>query len=452
VKKYLAIILGAVFVLGFAASAFAIHAEIPAETQAVVAKGQTEITIGGEVRVRGEIRQNVSDFDDDKQDRQLFYNSRVRLSVEAKVTPNTMGMIQIEAGDADDANGRSVNNFIGGNAAPNQGQGVYKEGEHKKGTLNLIQAWLQHTGSGLLGVPAGIKVGHMPLALGNKLFFDHSLFGDDAIVLFADPTKELHLGLLTVKFREGTTTLNDDSTAYVGLFNYRTKEFGLSGDVAYVDDQNKFSTLPLPAGADAHLWNFALRGDVKVAGLGLYADVDVQAGKVQDVGPTDVKFRGYAFMGGVNYTLAPVKLYAEYAYGSGDKAGTADKFELFVTSLTQIQYGTYVYDFVSAGASGVTFAGIANTQRVKVGAAADLAKNLSGNLDFYWLRANKVAAGVSKSIGTEIDAKITYKVDRNLSYWIEGGYLFAGNFYKSRTGGKDPDDAYAWRHGIMLSF
>jgi len=38
-KKYLALALGVLFTLGFAASAFAIHAEIPAETQAVVAKG-----------------------------------------------------------------------------------------------------------------------------------------------------------------------------------------------------------------------------------------------------------------------------------------------------------------------------------------------------------------------------------------------------------------------------
>ena len=46
-KKFLAIILGTIFVLSFAATAFAIHAEIPSETQAVVAKGTTQITIDG---------------------------------------------------------------------------------------------------------------------------------------------------------------------------------------------------------------------------------------------------------------------------------------------------------------------------------------------------------------------------------------------------------------------
>ncbi len=59
-KKYLALILGVLFVLSFAASAFAIHAEIPSETQAVVAKGSTQITLGGEIRTRGWWQDNIT--------------------------------------------------------------------------------------------------------------------------------------------------------------------------------------------------------------------------------------------------------------------------------------------------------------------------------------------------------------------------------------------------------
>jgi hypothetical protein len=59
----------------------------------------------------------------------------------------------------------------------------------------------------------------------------------------------------------------------------------------------------------------------------------------------------------------------------------------------------------------------------------------------------------SRSIGTEFDAKFTYQIDRNLKYWVEGGYLFAGKFWKAVTGANnDPDDAYAVRHGIQLNF
>src|SRR5512139_2293862 len=97
-KKFLAIILGAIFVLSFAASAFAIHAEIPSETQAVVAKGTTQVNIGGDIRVRAEFRQNTTDFDSDNVDHASYYDTRVRLAIDAKVSPNTIGRIHLESG------------------------------------------------------------------------------------------------------------------------------------------------------------------------------------------------------------------------------------------------------------------------------------------------------------------------------------------------------------------
>ena len=461
-RKYIALILGAVFVLGFAASAFAIHAEIPAESQAVIAKGSTQITIGGDIRVRGEFQQNTGDFNDDKVDHKTFFDQRIRLDVGVKLSPNTQGFIQIEGGGDPSASvigGSSV--WVWGNPAPNQiNTGVYHEGENKRGDLRILQAWILHTGSGLFGIPAGVKVGHMPLSLGNALFFDHTLFGDDAVVVFADPTKELHIGVLTVKLREGSTILNDDSTAYVGLFNYRTKEFGISGDATYVDDQNKFGGST--TGVDAHLWNFGLRGDVNIGGLKVKVDGEVQTGKVSDTGGSDVKFRGYAFLAGLYYTLNPVKLTLEYGYGSGP-GDDPTKFKMFVTALSQTYYSTnvntYLYNYRTITAAGSQFTGIANTQYLKLNADATLAKDLRLELEADWLRAakNNVVTiggvqtnGDSKSIGVELDARVTYNVDRNLKYWVEGGYLFAGNFWK--VGSKDPDNVYAIRHGIQLSF
>ncbi len=467
-KKYLVILLGAVFVLCFAASAFAIHAEIPAETQAVVTKG-VQVTIGGDIRIRGEFDNNVNTFDDNTADHTSFYDERIRLNVNAQVTPNTVGYIEIEG-----TNGPTSTGYTWG--SPDSGsKGVYFYGDAKRAQLNLLEAWILHTGSGLLGMPAGIKVGHMALALGNKLFFDHTLFGDDAIVLFADPMKELHIAVLTAKFVEGNTKLNDDSNAYVGLFSYTTKEFGLSGDVTYVDHQNTFlegvafpkaGIASFPAGANAHLWNFGLRANADIAGFGLMADGEIQTGKVTDapVPGGDIDFQGYAFLVGANYTFAPVKLGIAYAYGSGDNGNDPTKFKAFVTSLSNYQHTTYVYDYKSPVHAENYFgdtlpgAGISNTQYIKVDASAPLAKDLSGYLAYYWLRANDLNSfqsvnGANHDIGSEIDAKLTYKIDKNLVYYVEGGYLFAGDFYKSITvPGKSPDDAYAVRHGIQLTF
>lgn len=440
-KKYLALVAGLIFVLGFSAVAFAIHAEIPADTQAVVAKGTTQITLGGEIRARGEYRE--VDFNNDTPG-DSYYDSRVRLSVDAKVTPNTSGFVQVEAGD-----GTIADNYNWGfeGCDPNDqkkcgAKGGYPFGNAKKGQFNVLQAWILHKGEGLLGVPAGLKVGHMPLALGNKLFFDHTKFGDDAIVFFVDPTKELHIGLLTAKFREGKPNIADDADAYVGLFTYKLANGGISGDVTYVDDRNFNNDT-------VHFWNFGLRGDMKLDTITLRADVELQTGSIDQA---DVDFAGYAFLVGADVKLDPVTLTAELAYGSGDDGSDPDKNKNFVTSLGADPHFTYVYEYRTPNACGIQFGGICNTMYVKLGASAKPAKDLTASLNLYWLRANEVQTkGASKDIGIEIDPKIVYQIDKNLSYWVEGGYLMAGDYWKEEQG-KKGDDAYAVRHGIMLTF
>ena len=472
-KRYLALVAGLIFVLGFTAVAFAIHAEIPADTQAVVAKGTTQITLGGEIRARGEYRETDMNNDqrvDQDNNGQIgnrrdedgsYYDARVRLSVDAQVTPNTKGFIQVEAG-----NGPTADNYGWGYEGEDKqykgAKGIYNQGNAKKGQFNLLQAWILHKGEGLLGVPAGVKVGHMPLALGNKLFFDHTKFGDDAIVFFVDPTKELHIGLLTAKFREGQTGLSDDANAYVALFTYKGQGFNLSGDITYVDDQSNTSSGPRfddlndngkqdPGepylNTDIHFWNFGLRGDIKLDPVTIRADVELQTGKIVNTGGAEPKFKGYAFLVGADMKVDPVTLTAEFAYGSGDNDPKDDKEKAFVTSLGADVHFTYIYEYSTQNACGKPFGGLCNTMYVKLGASAKPVKDLTASLNLFWLRANKVPAGGDKDIGIEIDPKIVYKIDKNLSYWVEGGYLMAGDFW-----GPNADDAYAIRHGIMLSF
>jgi hypothetical protein len=474
VKRYLALVAGLIFVLGFTAVAFAIHAEIPSDTQAVVAKGKTQITLGGEIRARGEYREvdfNTDDHvdvnesgirGDARNEDGSYYDARVRLSVDAQVTPNTSGFVQVEAG-----NGPTRDNYtwgtVGSGAAGIYSRDVIKgdAGNVKPGVFNILQAWILHKGSGLLGVPAGVKVGHMPLALGNKLFFDHTKFGDDAIVFFVDPTKELHIGLLTAKFREGQSALSDDANAYVGLFTYKGQGFNLSGDITYVDDQSNTQSGPRPNNnSDIHFWNLGLRGDMKVDPVTIRADVELQTGKIANTGGAEPKFKGYAFLIGADFKVDPVTLTAEFAYGSGDKDND-NKIKAFVTSLGADPHFTYVYEYSTVNAcrvpelninNGNLYGGICNTMYVKLGASAQPVKDLTASLNLFWLRANEVPTNWKKDIGIEIDPKVTYKIDKNLTYWVEGGYLMAGDFWKRGNANARVDDAYAVRHGIMLSF
>lgn len=466
-KKYVAVATAVVFLLGFAAASFAIHAEIPAETQAVVAKSQTQITLGGEVRARGEFRNNIRDFNDDAVDRDAYYDMRVRLAVEAKITPNTMAKFHIQSGNADNADNR-----VWGTYDPAPGaKGSYNYGNGNAGDVRILEAWVLHQGTGLLGVPAFVKVGHMPIIVGTGTWLNHTYWGDDALLFGVDPMKEMHIVLGTVKFKEGNLALNDDGTAYVLLFNYDfDKKSSIGADVTYVDHQNSFQlTGGVPAGnqngVDVNFWNVGVNGKFGIDIFSIYGEANFQFGDISGLpgGVNDQDFKGYAFKVGTNFDIKPVTLGLEFAWGSGDSDLADEDVKTFVTTQGNEQHYTYVYDYRTPNAAGNVGGGLQNTWYIKADAKMDFTKDFSGYLALYYLQADKASRinlgttasprltnGTDKDIGLEIDAKFTWKIDRNLQYWVEGGYLFAGDFWQ--TAGGDPDDAYAVRHGISVSF
>lgn len=458
-KKTVSILMALVFVLSFAFSAFAAPAEIPADTQAVVAKGKTQVTIGGSVRVRGESRNNTNDFNNDVGSNMNYWDQQVRLRIDAEVTKNTTARVVLENG------GANASDYVWGTETV-EAKGTIPVGNGKQGLLYVLEAWLEHKGSGLLGVPAGLKIGHQPTKLGYGLFLDHTKFGNDAALFYVNPIKELTLALVYSKVTENNTWQEDDHNLYAFAVTYSPdKNTNLSFDVSYVDAQRV--TITQNFVTPFYLWNFGLRGDTKIAGFGLKADVEVQTGKAkaQGVNP-EIKYSGWAAKIGANYKIDPVTLTLAYGYGSGDDGSNPTKnkqFQTFQSGIWKEDF-TYVYEYrTRTSAKSFDKAGfkdnayISNLHYVTLGAKGNLTKDLNAYLGIFWLRADKAvsimnpASRPSKDIGWEIDGRINYRIDRNLNYWVEGGYLFAGAaFDPSPT--KSSDNAYAIRHGIAVSF
>lgn len=426
-KRFFTVLVAAIFVFGFAAAALAVSAEIPSETQSVVAKGATQITLGGNIRVRGELRETDGSSDTSTK---AAYDQRVRLSTEAK-TDNVTGYVMLETAAASDVYtwGRSSN-----------ATGGYTFGNGKPLALSINEAWLQYK----VGT-CGVKVGHMPLALGNKLFFDHTKFGDDAIVVFGDPAPGVHVGVLTAKLEEGANNTSDQD-GYGALVTYKGEGFNLGGDVTYVD-VNGGSTFAAPP---ASVMNIGLRGDATVGPAMIKADVEVQTGTLsKDVVGAEMDHSAYAALLGASGKMGDVSLGAELGYGTGQD--TSADSTAFITSLGTDKHMSYVYDYRVAGACG-QFAGICGTTYLKGSVSSPLMDKVTGALDVLYLMASEDVAllgatTADTALGIEVDAKVTYKVAGNLMYWVEGGYLAPGDAY-----GTDVDGMYAVRHGVELSF
>jgi hypothetical protein len=461
-KKIFAVFAGLLLMLGFAANSFAVHAEIPSETQAVVAKGQTQVTLGGELRFRGWWTDNITrsgslflPFDSselnggDDNSSDAWYDSRVRLSIQADVTKNTTGFIQVESStESNGVLGQTSDTFIWGNMNRKPGAG-----------FTILQAWIQHKGSGLLGVPAAIKVGHMPIALGHKIFLDHTKFGDDAIALSIEPTKELLIDLVTAKWAEKDTDIaGDDVDAYHLIASYAIdKDNKVGFDWTWMHSTN---TATGNEGANFH--NVGLNAKGKISGLSYAAEVDFQFGKVNKGTPNEQKFRGYGIFVDLGYKLDPVNIRAGFAYGSGDSDLNDDKIKEFQTTMGRDVHYTFVYEYTLTTSAmnqvvdpRTRNTSIANTTYYRLGLDYSPVKDLSTSLDGFIIRASKTESGISKNVGWEVDLKAAYKIDRNLTYSIIAGVFKPGKFYEDAyldALGVDKKTATQFVHALTLSF
>ncbi len=473
-KKYLAVLFGVLFILSFSATAFAIHEEMPPE-EAVVAQGPAKITLGGKIIVRGWYFDNVDENALPQKptvgsQSEAIYTYNAYLTVDAKISDNVEGFMELETSNNDGNNSGVLYPGVGKPGGP---EGTYDT--KPNGDLRFRQLWIMYTGSGLLGIPAGIKAGHMPITLGEKQFLNNERFGDDAILVWVDPTKEMHIVAGTVKLVDSSSVTigeinhTDDLNGYVLLATYmldKDNTIGANWTWAHSDGNLPSSPFAVPNVDTLNFHNFGVHAHGKVAALSYALEGDWQYGKargvvVDDFGDTaSPAFHGWGAFAKLGVMLDPINLRASAAMGSGDsgRSGNINEFQTLqgtdaTGAIARFPHYTLIYERLvrttAAEAIVTTFpggnvrtTGIANTTYLNVGFDVNPVKEFGVSVDGYWLRATKVgewknlladaggSGGVSKNAGWELDAKLNYKIAKNLTYFVEGGVFWPGKFYK----------------------
>jgi hypothetical protein len=475
-RKFILIVLSVFLLLSFTGIASAIHIpQLPEGETVVVSKGAADLTLGGRILVRGWYFDNVFDKSSAPGSDGLpldtgstaLYTTNAYLFVDAKITDNLQAFMELETADATE--GSQITS------------GLYKWGSHDAkpdAELFFRQLWIQYTGSGLLGVPAGIKVGHQLLTLGEKQFLNHERFGDDAIIVFVNATKELHLAAAIVKLDEGIDEFGDpvvggaawedntnDLDAYVILGTYKLdKDNTIGANYTYVNHSD----------LNLGLSNAGLHANGLLMGALTYAaEADFQFGEIFD-SPNDIDFGGWGVMAKLGYKLDPVNLRASFAYGSGDDDAFDDNYDEFFTlvgndtqsALARFVHYTQIYErSIQTAAFNNPFnsrtTGIANTTYFNLGLDFMPMKDLSLSLDGFYLLATETGAwedslgpgaSVDDDLGWEIDFKGSYKLTRNLSYFVEAAWFDPGDFYDDTNPGVDTKSVTQVVHGINLTF
>jgi hypothetical protein len=521
VRKYLAVLFGVLFILSFSATAFAIHEEMPPE-EAVVAQGPAKITLGGKIIVRGWYFDNIDQNALPQEPKgpgagspsEAIYTYNAYLTVNAKIGDNLQGFMELETSNNDGNNSGVLYPGIG---KAGGAEGTYDT--KPNGDLRFRQLWIMYTGSGLTGAPLGIKVGHMPISLGEKQFLNNERFGDDAILVWLDPTKEMHIVAGAVKLVEqangnpniGFINHTDDLDGYVLLATYmldKDNTIGANWTLAHTDgnipsianiDSEGVVTPIIPNCDRANLHNLEVHAHGNVAGLTYALEGDWQFGKISALLNDDndnPKFQGYAAFLKLGYVLDPVNLRASAALGSGEgsgrgiaNAGNINEFQALqgtdqTGAISRFAHYTLIYErlvrttaaeaaLTTNPGGNVRTTGIANTTYLNLGFDVNPVKELGLSLDGYYLRATRVgywkdlleaaggSGGVSKNAGWELDAKLNYKIAKNLTYFVEGGIFWPGKFYKEApldldaSGLQVPVDKKTVGmavHGLLLEF
>jgi hypothetical protein len=480
-KKYLAVLFSVIFLLSFTVAAFAIHEEMPPD-EAVTAKGPSKITLGGKIIVRGWYFDNIDTSNSPGVTKSgALYTTNAYLTVDAKVSDNVRAYMELET-SAKESNNSGV---------------IYWGSYDTKNDMELKfrQLWLQYTGSGLLGVPAGIKAGHMPIALGEKIFLNNERFGDDAILVWVDPMKELHILAGTAKLVESSSTTvgaishSQDLDGYVALMTYMlNKDTTIGANWTWAHSDANIPSLGLVT-SSLNFHNVGFHGNGNIAGLSYAAEADFQFGQANnvnvsklDIDDANLHFQGYALYAKAAYDLDMLKLRASFALGSGDNGqdqGSIKEFQAmqgsdFNGGIARYTHYTLLYErFLRTAAAeallttfpggNVRTTGIANTTYYNIGVDLKPIKQLNVSLDGFLLEATKTGlweqkldgANVSKGLGSEVDAKLNYKIAKNISYFVEAGVFFPGNFYKDTAplfSDASKKTATMAVHGLLLEF
>ncbi len=236
----------------------------------------------------------------------------------------------------------------------------------------------------------------------------------------------------------------------------------------YLNTDASGATASPDNGYKARYWQFTPFVKATTGPVYLEGEFAYRTGKKVDYERDDregVDYRGWSAYLMANVTLGPAYVGATGVYVKGDKLGTTDKDEsgpsggtdfnpcliLFNYDLGRWNGGMGWTNTSMSGGIGASGSGGARLGQVFVGVKP--VKPLDVKASFTYAKADEVPANtVKKEYGKEFDITATYKIYDNLSYMLGFGYLWAGDYFKSSTAGREVDNDYLVTHKLTLTF
>jgi hypothetical protein len=185
---------------------------------------------------------------------------------------------------------------------------------------------------------------------------------------------------------------------------------------------------------------------------------DPTTGKTYDV-KDEVDLMAWAFYADVTYKFGPGLAGIQYAYVSGDESGydyDVDGIQSigadFTPFLIVYDRGTSFKGTLPNGV-GMDISDSANHWMVGGWVDYSLTEDLMLHAALGYFAVNEIPSkNWDKHVGTEFDIGLKYNIMSNLTYQIDAGYFWTGDYYKMGVSTNDVGNAYCIKNTLQISF
>ena len=295
------------------------------------------------------------------------------------------------------------------------------------------------------------KIGLQGTSFGRGAVFDDDFAG--IMASYVQPGRKLIVPFVWIKAIEGGIGINANKMDVDGFGlnpfwrtgNWVINPFGL---LWYSDNATELDSDI----DDLTIYYLGLSVDYKFKNGSAWGSFIYQGGETEDAttrATTDVS--AYAFMVGGDTNVGPVGLSAQFNWFSGDDDPLdGDRNDYFILEGPGYNNTSELlgkgFLFSQRPAEGI-WDDPNNVWMIGGAAKYNIVKSLQLKADLWYseLVEEKIIGG-SKSLGTEVDLKVTWKMVNKLKLEAVGAYLFAGDGFYDGTNAKDP-----WELGARLS-
>ncbi|MGA1874798.1 MAG: alginate export family protein [bacterium] len=396
------------------------------------------ISLGGDIRIRGQYAKNNNDLDDDTYDSEQIFRQRTRLWIKGDLAEGFTGYVRVAA---EPRWGRPDYAY---NTDPNA----------KQDNLNMViidNAYIE--AKDFLGMPVTLKIGRQDLTYGEGFLVFEGTPGDGSRTIYFDAIKlsstfgDATIDLFTAKADEGEYTQPDDEDLYGlyytnrGIENHTLEAYGLH---------------KARHGQEYNTTAVGIRSTGKIVeNLSYGVEVAKQFGKAgEDAAGKDIDRDALGGLFHVTYGMPEVtcqpKVKLGFYYTSGDDDATDDKnkaWDGFYTDFPKFGYGDMLATISKKNDPGSSNGVWSNHTIFELDVTANITPKMCANVGYLLLQASEDNAAGESGRGSCPQVKFNYQFTENVSgHWL--AMLFdPGEYY-----GDDLDDAMFTRFELFIKF